>query len=429
MKKIIILFIVTLLGACGGGGGSSSNSDVKTGQFKDSVVKGLGYSTVTQNGITDENGTFKYQLNEIVTFKIGAMEIGSAQGADILYPAHIVETEADAVKIAQVLQTLDKDGDADNEGIDITGQFNEQQTRNQNIADSADLQALIDEIKTATEARTLVNSATAKAHIDATIFADMRPTFESISNQDDIDNYFSVENNRLKLSAQSLEGKSVWLLAKSDTEITSLSADFELLFYPDSTNFLGLVLELRDKEKIHYFRIVITHNFVYCPIYNVCPAVVIDVERVAIDTLYLGNLSNANIFSTFSLPISPRATVYTRDTLEYEDLYYRRIDKPDVDEPHPPSSTYSANFTIEFDKNAQRVIVKYGDKSGYYDISNLFNDLNQVQAKFFINTYGSNEEFHFVDNVQINNQDFDDFSASTLDTNKWKTGKFLYSGE
>ena len=423
MKKIITLFIVTLLGACGGGGGSSSNSDVKTGQFKDSVVKGLGYSTVTQNGITDENGTFKYQLNEIVTFKIGAMEIGSAQGADILYPTHIVETEADAVKIAQVLQTLDKDGDADVEGIDITGQFNEQQTRNQNIADSADLQALIDEIKTATEARTLVNSATAKAHIDATIFADMRPTFESVSNQDDIADRISIDNNRLKLSPQNSDGESVWLLAKSDTEITSLSADVEFIS-KYAVAHLGLVLELNDGvNKAEYFRIVIMYTGSVCPPdANFCAAVA--VNRVAVNSLYLGELS-ASPHTFLGIRLNDRPN-YTKTTLEKDKNLY-------LDHNIPPSENFTANFTIEFDKAAGKVIVKHGDESGYFDISNLFSDFSQVQAKFFINMYSrafnNDNKSAYVANVQINNQDFDDFSASTLDTNKWKTGKFLYSGE
>ena len=422
MKKIITLFIVTLLGACGGGGGnSSSNSDVKTGQFKDSVVKGLGYSTVTQNGITDENGTFKYQLNEIVTFKIGEMEIGSAQGADILYPTHIVETEADAVKIAQVLQTLDKDGDADNEGIDITGQFNEQQTRNQNIADSADLQALIDEIKTATETITLVNSATAKAHIDATIFADMHPTFESISNQDDIDSRISIDNSRLKLSPQNSDGESVWLLAKSDTEITSLSADVEF----DGAYYSGLVLELSDGvNKAEYFRIVITSGDGCPPDADFCAAVV--VCTIAVNSLYLGELS-ASPHTFLGIDLNDRPN-YTKTTLDkYKVLH------SDYSCNAPPSENFTATFTIELDKTDRKVIVKHGDESGYFDISNLFSDFSQIQAKFFINMYSrafnNDNKSAYVDNVQLNNQDFDDFSASTLDTNKWKTGKFLYSGE
>ena len=427
MKKIITLFIVTLLGACGGGGGSSSNSDVKTGQFKDSVVKGLGYSTATQNGITDENGTFKYQLNEIVTFKIGAMEIGSAQGADILYPTHIVETEADAVKIAQVLQTLDKDGDADVEGIDITGQFNEQQTRNQNIADSADLQALIDEIKATTEARTLVNSATAKAHIDATIFADMRPTFESISNQDDIDSRISIDNNQLKLSPQNSNGESVWLLAKTDTATASISADVKHGYEGNFQSMaeIALILELKTTNAAHYFSIG-ADTFV-CPT-NFCDsngesqgALTVVTGGSQSKSSYLGKIIKI-ASGGYSYEKQENIAPYTGDTLEVVTMDGTAND-----------GYADYEFSIELDKQNQRVNVTKDNLSGYFDISNaVFADLNNASTKFFIEYYSVRENQNissYVDNVQINNQDFDDFSASTLNPDKWKTGKFLYSGE
>ncbi|SFV88241.1 hypothetical protein MNB_SUP05-SYMBIONT-7-647 [hydrothermal vent metagenome] len=93
------------------------------------------------------------------------------------------------------------------------------------------------------------------------------------------------------------------------------------------------------------------------------------------------------------------------------------------------SATFSANLTIAFDKNNKKVVVKHGNELGHFDISNLFSDFNQVQSKFFINIFDEDNKPAFVDNVKINNQDFDDFSATTLDTNKWKIGKFPYLGE
>jgi hypothetical protein len=73
------------------------------------AVKGLSYETATQNGTTDEKGTFKYKAGEAVTFKIGEMVIGRTTGADVLYPTHITDSKPAAVKVAQVLQTLDKE--------------------------------------------------------------------------------------------------------------------------------------------------------------------------------------------------------------------------------------------------------------------------------------------------------------------------------
>jgi hypothetical protein len=99
-------------------------------------------------------------------------------------------------------------------------------------------------------------------------------------------------------------------------------------------------------------------------------------------------------------------------------------------------------FSIEIDKQNKKVLVAKGNLSGFFDISNaVFGNLNNASVKFFIKHYSTNRSnasrnddtvvpfnSSYIDNVKINNQDFDDFSASTLNTNKWKTGKFSYLG-
>jgi hypothetical protein len=76
---------------------------------------------------------------EAVTFKIGEMVIGRTTGADVLYPTHITDSKPAAVKVAQVLQTLDKDSNPDN-GIDIERQFKLEFTRNEDIQEVSSLQ-------------------------------------------------------------------------------------------------------------------------------------------------------------------------------------------------------------------------------------------------------------------------------------------------
>ncbi|MFA6144614.1 MAG: hypothetical protein WC691_07425, partial [Sulfuricurvum sp.] len=54
---------------CGGGSDSASTANTapvatQTGTFVDAPVQGLKYVTATQNGYTDENGTYKYVNGE-----------------------------------------------------------------------------------------------------------------------------------------------------------------------------------------------------------------------------------------------------------------------------------------------------------------------------------------------------------------------------
>ena len=118
---IITLSIVSLLSACGGG---SDTPTAHTGQFIDSPVEGLSYSTATQSGTTDTNGTFTYLGVETVTFSIGDIVIGTATGDKTLTPLQLVNgatfhTDPVVTNIVQFLMLVDDDGDPAN-GIQIT---------------------------------------------------------------------------------------------------------------------------------------------------------------------------------------------------------------------------------------------------------------------------------------------------------------------
>lgn len=101
--------------------------EILIGVFKDAEVEGLTFETTTQSGTTNTAGEFSYIEGEEVTFKVGQVVLGSAQGQELITPITLAQTvDASATiesnlaqNIAALLQTLDVDGDESN-GISIT---------------------------------------------------------------------------------------------------------------------------------------------------------------------------------------------------------------------------------------------------------------------------------------------------------------------
>lgn len=119
-----VLFISFSLVACGGGGTTPSAPTVLQGVFLDSVVEGLTYTSVSQSGTTDANGTFNYVQGETITFKVGDIVIGTATAKGVMTPISLVsvatdETNPTVINIVRFLLTIDDDNDPTN-GIQIT---------------------------------------------------------------------------------------------------------------------------------------------------------------------------------------------------------------------------------------------------------------------------------------------------------------------
>jgi len=115
------------LAACGGGGGNGSDTIPTapaplSGVFVDSAVSGFRYATTTNNGSTDQDGTFMYAAGESITFSIGDIDFPAVAAASLLSPFDLAGTtdtsDTALVNMARLLQTLDTDGDVDN-GITI----------------------------------------------------------------------------------------------------------------------------------------------------------------------------------------------------------------------------------------------------------------------------------------------------------------------
>jgi hypothetical protein len=183
-KLCSVVLSITALTGCGGGGGSdSSSAATKTGYFIDSAVAGLEYSSGSTTGITGADGSFKYEEGKPVTFKIGNMVLGSLTVTNSrVFPVDLVSGAADETHpkvslMAQILQTLDSDGDASN-GITITETARRAITQAIEVAtaDPSQTTSAINQLlSTATADRTggstntLVSDTTAKNHLQANL--------------------------------------------------------------------------------------------------------------------------------------------------------------------------------------------------------------------------------------------------------------------
>lgn len=141
MSRLRVVFtsvFLALLCACSNG---NSNSDSPLyGQFIDSAVSGVRFSTETRSGVTDSEGRFEYLAGETVSFYLGDLLLGDAPGAAIISPFDLVDdvqpvvggalrkailekpqhpSFSTVINMAILLQTVDVDGDPEN-GIEIT---------------------------------------------------------------------------------------------------------------------------------------------------------------------------------------------------------------------------------------------------------------------------------------------------------------------
>ncbi len=115
---------VVVLAGCGGGSGGEGGSTFANGVFLDSPVEGLRYQVGGLVDFTDADGGFRYLINRPISFYVGDILLGTAQGAPVLTPLSIVPGGASSVtdnrvtNIIRFLQTIDDDYDPSN-GIRI----------------------------------------------------------------------------------------------------------------------------------------------------------------------------------------------------------------------------------------------------------------------------------------------------------------------
>ncbi|MDD5717366.1 MAG: DUF839 domain-containing protein [Sulfuricurvum sp.] len=159
----------SLLVGCNSDSSSPSASSVQTGTFVDSAVKGLYYVSGDQKGLTDENGTFKFEAGKTVKFYLGenGMLLGETNGSTLVTPLDLSNDGIDGTKTAallQLLQSLDKDSNASN-GIELdstmTGSFKTFSLDDANLTN----------VLSSVAGMKFKNSDTAKSHFRDTLLA------------------------------------------------------------------------------------------------------------------------------------------------------------------------------------------------------------------------------------------------------------------
>jgi hypothetical protein len=172
MQLILIVAMVTLIG-CGGGGSSSTPATgaslaKSVGTYNDSAVSGVSYTCGTETGVTDINGTFKYDIGATCTFSLNdiILSIVSTQLSEA--NATILVND---IAIAQFLQSIDLDGNASN-GITITPEIITVLT-DTNVTEAnntSNLAAIVTALQTAISDYngTEVNATEAEAHVEET---------------------------------------------------------------------------------------------------------------------------------------------------------------------------------------------------------------------------------------------------------------------
>ena len=116
MQKISILSIslaVAILTGCTG----SDDENSGTGYYIDSAVSGVEYSCGSQNGKTGSDGNFTFEKGKDCIFSLGSMKLREVNADTLKDKIKILE---DNLVVATLLQTLDSDGDPDNDGIVIS---------------------------------------------------------------------------------------------------------------------------------------------------------------------------------------------------------------------------------------------------------------------------------------------------------------------
>ena len=155
MKKNIILSSITIVALASliGCGSSSSGDSSTTGHLVDSAVSGASYSCGDVNGTTDKDGTFTCKSLP-VTFFVGSVKLGTISSLPSdgkIYPQDLAgvkrsDTNNTKVKkLAQFLQSLDKDHNASN-GITIDSALASKVKKNITDWEGVDMEAYLYDI-------------------------------------------------------------------------------------------------------------------------------------------------------------------------------------------------------------------------------------------------------------------------------------------
>ena len=229
MKKLLASLILLSFVCCACNGGGGGGDSLNKGQFLDSAVEGLNYQTETQEGTTNKKGRFYYKDNEMVSFYLGDIYLGSAPGKNIITPVDLVQMAYDAyhpdvVKICRLLLSLDEDGNPDN-GINLTSDIIlETVGRNIDLSSNLDYDPVISDLFSTLNALSaftdgdhfLVSATYAQNHMTTTLAAindendDDNNGNNSGDNQDDSKDDDTSDDGQLSLSYWPISKGNFW---------------------------------------------------------------------------------------------------------------------------------------------------------------------------------------------------------------------------
>lgn len=177
----LLLLVTFALTACGGGGGGGAPA-VSQGNFIDSAVEGLTYTSGEETGETDINGLFSYETGKTVTFSVGDIEIGTVNGSKTITPVQLVdgafnEINIVVLNIVQFLLSIDADHNSAN-GIQITQAIRDAAVglsvdfTDVNFNTSADVALVVNALTTASGGNMpLISDSVASSHLRSSLYS------------------------------------------------------------------------------------------------------------------------------------------------------------------------------------------------------------------------------------------------------------------
>ncbi|GEM_PF-5916177 len=252
MKPVFFTGLSLVLFSCGGGGGGGTAPPAeKTGVFLDAVVSGALFETSSGgSGTTNTSGEFQYLPGDKIVFSIGEIQLPPVPGADFVTPLQMGATnninEQRIINILRFLQSLDSDGNANNEiTLPAPDAFFNASGQVMNFSlNEADFEAALTAfLNTLPGNLTPVSAEDAKAHFESSLFQQMAGIYNGTFSGD------LTGKLRLTLDASGeITGTATQdRLGQQDAEVHQLSGSVQsngaaaLDVFESSGNFTGTV--------------------------------------------------------------------------------------------------------------------------------------------------------------------------------------------
>jgi len=225
--SLVLASSMLLFNACGNGGSTTPTAKDVKGQFIDAPVSGLKYECDKSGlkGETNANGEYTCKEGDTVSFFAGKYKIGSTTASTgittpySLYP----EDVQSAVNVAQLLQTLDSDGDG---VITIPAGYNA--LDNVVSAPTADD---FENVVESTMGQTLVSEEVASTNMNDNI-AQQAPTI-NLKSLLGGKTFYIDDDDKIVFNA---EVTSLILTDDEESETNTVSIDGNKLIFADDTN-------------------------------------------------------------------------------------------------------------------------------------------------------------------------------------------------